>query len=253
MNKRKPTPTRGIPRMNHDRFRPTRRIPLSKAASRIGVSPQKLNDVFRGRKSYKILLKFDFRRKRARIFRRHWHQPEIPEDSLSVLSDYLKLRDFLNYSSSFVNILQAMSTTRLRRNSEMISSFVFSNVVYGKKPPILPLVPDSSPRLHLPVHELNGAVYSRSEDVDTILFCARISCGSQRVATSALRNFAAYFSGLPSYKSIRGETAAKLWFLREYYLENGFFHSKTMLKWATRVLESKKAEMFFASNGQDYF
>ena len=246
---------RSAPEIRRKAFRrkPCRRIPLPEAASRIGVHPKKLNNVFKGRESCSILLKFDFRRERARIFRRHWYQPEIPEDSLSIVADYLKLRNLLSSANDFVNILQAMKTTRLRRNSEMLSLFVFSNVVPGKKSPLFPIVPDSTSRLYLPVHELNGAIYSRPEDVDTVLFCARVSCGSQRVATSALRNFADYFSGLPSFNSIGRETAMKLWFLRERYLENGFSQSKTMSRWVTRVLESKVAEMFFSTKGRDYF
>ncbi|MBD3389764.1 hypothetical protein GF415_02295 [Candidatus Micrarchaeota archaeon] len=236
------------------RRKPCRRIPLPEAASRIGVPPKKLNNVFKGRESCSILLRFDFRRERAMIFRRHWYQPEIPADSLSIVSDYLKLRDLLFPGKEFVNILKAMKTTRLRRNSEMLSSFIFSNVVVsGKQPPLLPVVPESSPLFYLPVHELNGAMYSRQKDVDTILFCARVSCGSQRVAASALRNFADYFSGLPSYNSIKRETAMKLWFLRERYLENRFFYSKTMHRWAIRILESKNAEIFFSRKARDYF
>lgn len=186
---------------------------INEAAAKIRTTPAKINDIFRGRKTYSCRLHFDFREHPVRIWRRHWKPPLLDQTSVFHIGKYLSLkakvadRKFFCISSLF---------TRYGRNMKLISDFAFSRAVLGEKCPNISIL-HASTHSGLHVHELNGTVYtSNSMEGKLFLFCARLCSWNRKIISMEFGKLREETEKYSAWDDFPEELQIKLWFLREY-------------------------------------
>ena len=186
---------------------------LEEAAARIGTTPEKVNDIFRGRRSHAFDLRFDFRRHPVRIRRAHWRPPILDEPSVRTIGEYFCLKNKLEKGRLF-RVSHMFS--RIEPNMRLISDFAFSHAVLGEGCPRIPLLRDSMhPGLH--VHELNGTIYTlNSIDAELLVSCARLLSGNRHRIAAEVNAVGREVDKYSAWEEFPPELQVKLWFLREF-------------------------------------
>lgn len=229
-----------------------RLITIPEAAIAIGTTPEKVNDIFRGRRSTSVKLKFDFGEHEVRMGRRTSFPPMISSLSVPTIGKYLRLKEMLRKGEEFEPVSNKFS--RYKENMEMLRSFVLPRIIKEGGNPFLQVLPDCKKSFLLPVHELNGTIYSLPKDARLIVSCARLTCGSRRSISSEVNFLWDEVALLKNNSDLLPELGLKLWFLRDRYaLGNTKAYPQASQDTIKKILASRKVEKFFSDSNPRYF
>ncbi|MEM4272387.1 MAG: hypothetical protein QXH30_02260 [Candidatus Bilamarchaeaceae archaeon] len=203
-----------------------RKVPMEEAAARLGIPQSSLESILarrraKGSRHSAIELRYDFRVFPIWVERGQIQNGVLSEESLQILSRYVKLRSAIAEKAILTVSAAACRNSSViampRRRIELIDDFVLSHLRFSiDSCPFVSLSPIGY-GMGVPIREYKCVLYSFPEHAGPIIFAARMlsrSGTAKLVEIEKVRREAAMAS---SAGEISVSLGMRLWMLREMF------------------------------------